>query len=76
MKTIFHNIENKTEYSYVNLKLNGRIWVVIFVILTLISFAYVSFRIVSPSCCTSTTCTNGFKWRTLPFIGKTCTTCT
>ena len=36
---------------------------------------YLAYTIVPAKYCTNTSCTNGYKFVTLPILGKTCVTC-
>jgi hypothetical protein len=66
---------NKKVIVFGNIKISRQLIIVIFAVLAFVAVTYYSFKIVSAGYCTNYTCINGYKFRDLPILGKTCTTC-
>lgn len=75
MKLYIQTNGNKKVNIFDNIKINKQLIIVIFAVLAFAVATYYSFRIVGSGHCTSYTCINGYKFRNLPILGKTCTTC-
>ena len=75
MKVYMQSNVNKKANIFANIKISRQLIIVIFAVLTFVAVIFYSFKIVGAGNCSSYTCINGYKFRNLPILGKTCTTC-